>query len=67
MRSSSTLAFLAVLFIAFTLTLAEETQQLEPTSMYKRQYGSSYSSSSSTIELSFISFAIMLFTSLFAF
>ncbi|CAG8463843.1 11626_t:CDS:2 [Rhizophagus irregularis] len=54
MRSSSTLAFLAVLFIAFTLTLAEETQQLEPTSMYKRQYGSSYSSSSSTIELSFI-------------
>ncbi|CAB5140090.1 unnamed protein product [Rhizophagus irregularis] len=56
-----------IFFISFIIYFILQTQQLEPTLMYKRQYGSSYSSSSSTIELSFISFAIMLFTSLFAF
>jgi hypothetical protein len=64
---SSTLAIFLVLFITITLTFAQETQQAEVTAMNKRQYGGGYSSSSSTIELSFMSFAIMLFATLFAF
>lgn len=67
MRSSTLAIFLVALFVTITLALAEETQQAEATSMYKRQYGGGYSSSSSTIELSFMSFVIMAFAALFGF
>ncbi|GBB86273.1 hypothetical protein RclHR1_01270019 [Rhizophagus clarus] len=66
MRSSTIAIFLVALFIAITLAYADETQQAEATVMYKRQYGG-YSSSSSTIELSFLSFAVMAFATLFGF
>ncbi|RIA90546.1 hypothetical protein C1645_769807 [Glomus cerebriforme] len=59
MRSSTLAIFLVALLFTITLAFAEETQQIE-----KRQYGYS---AGSTIELSFMTFAIMVFTSLFAF
>jgi len=66
MRSSTLAIFLVVLFITITLSFAEEVQpEGEATFLFKRQYGSPNSSSS--IELSFMTFAIMFFTSLFAF
>ena len=63
MRSSTLTIFLVALLFAITLAFADE---IDATTLEKRQYGGTTTSLSSTIELSFVTFAMMVFTTLFA-